>query len=197
MSYNAVPTVATGDLWSAANHNTYIRDNFAAGVPDIFSAAGQLVYGAGVDSASVLALGAAGKVLKVNSGATAPEWGDVAGITARQGGDANNYDTPGTTNYSSPSIEMQTGVVNVVINSGWSYNHTPVTVTFPHAFGDVPEVVAVGTNMSGTVGAYSLTGDTRNATASTVEITMTLGALASGNQTIRVRWIAVGKPPAA
>lgn len=29
MSYTAVPTVATGDPWSAANHNTYIRDNFA------------------------------------------------------------------------------------------------------------------------------------------------------------------------
>ena len=29
-SYNAVPTVITGDLWTAAQHNTYIRDNFAA-----------------------------------------------------------------------------------------------------------------------------------------------------------------------
>lgn len=30
MAYSAVPTVATGDLWTAAQHNTYIRDNEAA-----------------------------------------------------------------------------------------------------------------------------------------------------------------------
>lgn len=29
MAYSAVPTVATGDLWTAANHNQYIKDNFA------------------------------------------------------------------------------------------------------------------------------------------------------------------------
>ena len=28
MSYTTVPTVSTGDTWTAANHNTYIRDNF-------------------------------------------------------------------------------------------------------------------------------------------------------------------------
>ena len=27
--YTAVPTVATGDMWTAANHNTYVRDNLA------------------------------------------------------------------------------------------------------------------------------------------------------------------------
>lgn len=30
MGYSAVPTVAPGDAWSAAQHNTYVRDNFAA-----------------------------------------------------------------------------------------------------------------------------------------------------------------------
>lgn len=29
MAYSAVPTVATNDIWSASNHNTYIKDNFA------------------------------------------------------------------------------------------------------------------------------------------------------------------------
>ena len=29
MAYTAVPTQNTGDSWSAANHNTYIKDNFA------------------------------------------------------------------------------------------------------------------------------------------------------------------------
>jgi len=42
MTYTAVPTKSTGDLWTAANHNTYIKDNFAAGVPDIFTTKGDI-----------------------------------------------------------------------------------------------------------------------------------------------------------
>lgn len=30
MTFSPVPTVATGDLWTAANHNTYLKDNMAA-----------------------------------------------------------------------------------------------------------------------------------------------------------------------
>ena len=29
MSFTTVPTVATGETWTAANHNQYIKDNFA------------------------------------------------------------------------------------------------------------------------------------------------------------------------
>ena len=75
MAYSAVPTVITGDLWSAADHNTYIKDNFAATVPDIFTAAGDLVYGTGADAASVLAIGTYPDMLVVNLAGDAPEWG--------------------------------------------------------------------------------------------------------------------------
>lgn len=43
-------------------------------VATTFDAAGDLVYGTGADTFTKLSLGTAGKVLKVNSGATAPEW---------------------------------------------------------------------------------------------------------------------------
>lgn len=47
----------------------------------IWDAAGDLVYGTGNNAASRLAIGTAGQILKVNAGATAPEWAtDVAGI---------------------------------------------------------------------------------------------------------------------
>lgn len=72
MSYSAVPTVSTGDTWSAANHNTYIRDNFAAGVPDIFTAAGDIAYATAANAASALAIGSSDQVLTVNSGL--PSW---------------------------------------------------------------------------------------------------------------------------
>jgi len=43
-------------------------------VATAFDAAGDLVYGTGADTFTKLSLGVAGRVLKVNSGATAPEW---------------------------------------------------------------------------------------------------------------------------
>jgi hypothetical protein len=47
-----------------------------AALPEtIIDAAGDLIYGTADDTAARLAIGTAGQVLKVNSGATAPEWG--------------------------------------------------------------------------------------------------------------------------
>ena len=43
------------------------------------NAAGDLIYGTGNDAFTRLGIGTAGQVLKVNSGATAPEWGAAAG----------------------------------------------------------------------------------------------------------------------
>jgi hypothetical protein len=78
MAYNAVPTVATGDTWSAANHNTYIRDNFAAGVPDIFTAAGDIAYATAANAATPLAIGSSDQSLTVISGL--PAWSYGPGI---------------------------------------------------------------------------------------------------------------------
>lgn len=63
MAYNPVPTVATGDLWTASNHNTYIRDNFAAGVPEILTAKGSIPVATGYRAAAELITGNAGQVL--------------------------------------------------------------------------------------------------------------------------------------
>ena len=40
----------------------------------VIDAAGDLVYGTAADTLGRLAIGTAGQVLQVNSGATAPEW---------------------------------------------------------------------------------------------------------------------------
>lgn len=76
MAYNALATAVTGDLWTAANHNTYIKDNFAAGVPDIFTAAGDIPYASGANAAAVLAIGSPKEVLTVNAAGTSIEWGN-------------------------------------------------------------------------------------------------------------------------
>ena len=46
---------------------------------DLITTAGDLLYGTAADTMARLGIGTAGQVLKVNSGATAPEWGAAAG----------------------------------------------------------------------------------------------------------------------
>lgn len=47
-------------------------------VSDIITTAGDLIYGTAADTVARLGIGTAGQVLKVNAGATAPEWGTVS-----------------------------------------------------------------------------------------------------------------------
>lgn len=68
-SYNTVPTVASGDSWSAAQHNTYIRDNFTALAP--YTTNGDLAYWSS-GSLARIAVGTAGQILQ--STGSAPAW---------------------------------------------------------------------------------------------------------------------------
>lgn len=77
MAYTPIPTSTTGETWTAANHNTYIKANFAAGIPDIFTAKGDLAVSSDTDAASALAVGTDGQILKVTSSDTlGVAWGD-------------------------------------------------------------------------------------------------------------------------
>lgn len=60
--------------------------------PTIIDAAGDLIYGASNDTPARLAIGTAGQVLRVNSGATAPEW-----FTPAAAGGMTLINTGGTT----------------------------------------------------------------------------------------------------
>lgn len=71
MAYNAVPTKSTNDTWTAAENNTYIKDNFAAGVPDIFEAKGDLAVATAANTAVRLGVGTDGHTLTADSAETA------------------------------------------------------------------------------------------------------------------------------
>ena len=64
MTYTTVPTVSTGDVWTASNHNLYIRDNFRATIPDQVTAKGELVVGSEADALELLTVGADGQILR-------------------------------------------------------------------------------------------------------------------------------------
>ena len=56
-----------------------IKNTADAALPEtLIDAAGDLIYGSAADTAARLAIGTAGQVLKVNAGATAPEWGTIS-----------------------------------------------------------------------------------------------------------------------
>jgi len=80
MAYRVVPTVSTGDAWTAINHNTYIKDNFASGVPDIFTTAGDMIYASTANAGSRLGIGTAGQYLRMNSAETGVEWGSPSRV---------------------------------------------------------------------------------------------------------------------
>ena len=72
MAYSAVPLVATADLWTAANHNTYLKDNMTA--IWVGTAAGDDDYYTGATSKIKRVIGTAGQISRVNAAATAKEW---------------------------------------------------------------------------------------------------------------------------
>jgi hypothetical protein len=75
MAYTAVPSKSTSDTVTGDEWNTYVKDNFAAGVPDIFTAKGDIAAGTAADVAAHLAVGANGTLLTAASGeATGLSW---------------------------------------------------------------------------------------------------------------------------
>ena len=70
MAFTTLPTYSTGDSVTAANWNTYIKNNFAAMPPDVFTATGEIFVGEGADTGGVLSPGVVGQPLIVATGET-------------------------------------------------------------------------------------------------------------------------------
>lgn len=70
MAFTTLPTYSTGDSVTAANWNTYIKNNFAAMPPDVFTATGEIFIGEGADTGGLLSPGSAVNPLIVDTGET-------------------------------------------------------------------------------------------------------------------------------
>ena len=76
MAYTEVKTVIDGDSWTANDMNVYVKDNFAAGVPDLMTTKGDIVAATGADAAARVGVGANGTVLIADSTqAAGVKWG--------------------------------------------------------------------------------------------------------------------------
>ena len=70
MAYTTHPTVVTGQVWSAANQNSYVKDNLAA--LWVFTAAGDMMYATAATTATRLAKPAGNSVMTNNG--SVPGW---------------------------------------------------------------------------------------------------------------------------
>jgi len=82
MAFDNGYTAVTGATYAASDYNTYTKGNFTA--IWVGTTAGDMEYYTSSTAKSRLAKGSAYQVLRMNSGATAPEWGGyIAGMAYR------------------------------------------------------------------------------------------------------------------
>lgn len=187
MAYNTPPTKNTGDTFSASEFNTYIRDNMAAGVPDIFAAAGDLAVGSGNDAAVRLAKGVDGDLLRITD-AGAVAWGGI--VARRVGGSSTVWNTAGSSVYVPTRAVIQMGVVNITINDPAVTGNA--TVNFPLNYSQLPLVLATmymgGSVVGGFAASVMATAINVGQVAFLIQFSKPLGV----NTTIPVTWMAIG-----
>lgn len=196
MAITVVPSVITGQTYSAANFNTHIRDNIN-GIW-VLTTAGDMLYATGASAANRLALVPNGVMV---GGASAPEWlapggvGTLLGINSsnepewaplvyrRQGGDASNWQSSGSTNYTpTERVYMQVGSLQISINPTGSGS-----VTYGVPFAARP-LLTFGITTSGGAITHRFDGDDENGFTMHLRDVITAGAL-----NVTVNWTALGK----
>ena len=79
MAWTAPRTWVTAETVTAALLNTHLRDNLNATSVGTAAAAADIMYATAANTLTRLPVGTFYQVLRVNAGATAPEWGDAPG----------------------------------------------------------------------------------------------------------------------
>lgn len=121
MGYTVVPYVNPGDSWTAAQHNTYIRDNFAALWP--FTAAGDITLGLSAYAITKLPIGADNTILvNVDDDVS---WSNLSQIFC-------NVEVSGTSISTANWTGLQYDVVNKNLYDVFS-NTYPMRLTAPFA----------------------------------------------------------------
>ena len=80
MAWTAPMTWVAGSTVTSALLNTHLRDNLLESGPAKVTAGGDTLYATGANALARLAKGTARQFLRMNAGATAPEWANAAHV---------------------------------------------------------------------------------------------------------------------
>lgn len=127
-----------------------------------------------------LAKGSAFQWLGMKSDGTIPQWSSL--IYQRQGGNASNWQSPGTTSYTPTAPKIMEGVKTKTINPSGD-----LTITYPTAFNNRPHVF-VTPNCSG----GSLVWRVHDDSASGFSVAL-VDLSTSGSLNVDVNWLAIGE----
>jgi hypothetical protein len=97
-------------------------------VADVVTTAGDLIYGTAADTVARLGIGTAGQVLKVNSGATAPEWGAASSTPTFVGCAVSNTATFSIANNTSTVLTFDTELYDTDSFHSTSTNTSRITI---------------------------------------------------------------------
>ena len=132
---------------SAVSINVPADNSVTAAKVDLSIVQGDIVYGTGADTWAKLAKGSAGKVLKMNSGATAPEWADEPeGTAIKSTGESGGSkflreDGDGTCSWQTAST-LTTEQVEDIVGGMLDGDETGITVTYDDTDGNIDFSVA-------------------------------------------------------
>lgn len=185
MAYDPLTTFTALQVLTSAIMNK-VKDNFAALWP--YSAAGDISYAASATTLTRLPKGTAYQALRMNSDASALEWGGVNPITGRQGGSATDWNTQGTTNYATTLPKIYVGTTRLTVTSG---STSAVAVTFPSAYTNKPIALATGMLIaSGSTGGPISVHTQPSASGLSLYVTIVPG---TPTFTVDVAWMAIGE----
>jgi len=117
------PTLVTPAIGTPASGTLTNCTGYPGTSLTLIDATGDLIYGTAADTATRLPIGSAGKQLRVNAGATAPEWVDMSPVTASLGADvalnntANYFDGPSIAQ-GSAGVWFVSGTVSLTDTAG-------------------------------------------------------------------------------
>jgi hypothetical protein len=165
--------------------NEQIRDNGNA--IWVGTTAGDMDYYTGATNKARIPIGTAGQVLKVNSGATAPEWG-YSGVIKRQGGSETVWSTAGTNNYTPTESKIQAGVISITVTDD---NDQTEHITFPIAFTYAPIAFCTWCTGGGT-GGYVEPVVTNITSLTNTGMSIQVQTSGTSSYTFNVHWMAIG-----
>lgn len=179
MAFNTVPTVAALDAWTSSQHNTYIKDNFAALWP--YTTAGDTTYAASSSTLARLGIGLANTFY--TSDGSVPSWAGL--IFARQGGSSSVFTSPGTTTYTNTRSKLQMGYGSVTVSAGAG----TLNVTYPSAYSATRPAIFLSCDIS-TSETYTWSLGHSNDTLTGFRIELKFAGSVAGSYS--VGWLAIG-----